>query len=110
MRTRSIKHIHKYQGTTLGPRKYPIYKCIRPGCGHYIAKELGLGRECLCHKCDDKMIIEGRKDKLPKKPLCRPCRGLRAETLPQVFKKTEIHETAMDIVNDILAQVGVGKK
>lgn len=103
------KHIHKYQGALLG-KDYEIYRCMRPACTHYIKKSLGLGRETLCHGCEEKTIIRGRADRLPLKPLCDTCRNRKKGIYPSPFARQELPKTAMDIVDDILSQVGVVKK
>jgi len=64
------EHVHKYVARILGGTKvvkrdgkkyiektggYPIYKCVY--CSHYIAREVAIGRECICWKCGEVMTL-----------------------------------------------------
>ncbi len=70
--TKKIDHIHKYQRTTLGRRKYPIYRCMTPGCTHYVDATLILNRICECWRCGKAMVIGKYAARLAK-PHCDDC-------------------------------------
>lgn len=64
-----MKHTHKYIGTTLGSKGYRIYKCKVPGCTHFIAEKLIIGRFCVCWRCGKDFTVHI----LHKKPHCDSC-------------------------------------
>ena len=51
------KHIHKYVRKKFGSKGFIIYRCILPGCTHFISADLIIGRESICNKCDKPFII-----------------------------------------------------
>lgn len=53
----SLKHTHRYERDTYGKNGYIIYKCVLPGCSHYVSKELALNKEGLCSSCENKILI-----------------------------------------------------
>jgi hypothetical protein len=98
----SLKHIHKYKQTLLGGEKILreqipgtkrykktliktggsiVYKCMIPGCTHFIDKGLLEGRESICWICGDKMVITSEAAKLvkPRHWDCRPGAAEAAE-------------------------------
>lgn len=86
-------HIHKYKRINFSKSKekgkeYWIYKCVKPGCTHYIPVELSEGLVCECNKCDNIMVItkavlNGGYRRTPlAKPHCPDC--LRTRQTPQI--------------------------
>lgn len=68
------KH-HKYQKKILG-KDYLVYKCVNPGCSHYISSELVVGKIAVCFRCDNKFVVtqdQVRKGKEMLKLHCKPC-------------------------------------
>jgi hypothetical protein len=59
------RYIEKTGGT-------PIYKCMIPGCGHYLTREMVLGRLSICWKCGGQMVMSAYSVTL-KKPHHREC-------------------------------------
>ena len=59
MAKRSLKpHIHKYMRVIKdNPPGYTVFKCMIPGCEHWIRKELCLGRESICWVCGTAVIL-----------------------------------------------------
>jgi len=51
------KHIHKYQRDKLG-KKHIIYRCVIPGCTHYVSRKMAKNRLSICHVCNEPMIID----------------------------------------------------
>lgn len=65
-------HIHKYELKKLG--KYEVYKCMQPGCRHYIAKGLAENRLSICWKCSEAFVLMKEVMHMHK-PKCQECRG-----------------------------------
>lgn len=67
------EHTHKYMRIILGrkSRNYRIYRCVLPGCAHYVNAELIGGMDCICWRCDKEFTIPRRKPL--KKPHCMQC-------------------------------------
>lgn len=63
-------HIHKYQREKLG--KQIIYRCMQPGCSHYIHPKLAVGRVSVCHYCGESFVMTKKSITL-KKPHCLNC-------------------------------------
>lgn len=81
-------HVHKYYRTELGKTRvvrkdgkrylekkpgYPVFKCALPGCPHFIARELAIGRKSVCWKCNGEMVLNMENTTL-KKPTHKECR------------------------------------
>ncbi len=69
--TKKISCIHKYQRTTLG-KNFLIYRCMVPGCSHYVSAKLMLNRICECWRCGNPMVIDKYSAHLAK-PHCENC-------------------------------------
>ena len=67
-----LKHVHRYEKTTLGRNKWPIHRCNLPDCNHYVASELVIGKFSICHRCGEKFIISKPVSRLAK-PHCMKC-------------------------------------
>ena len=85
------EHIHKYLKVILGGRRvvrrdgkrfiekcsgYEVFKCVVPGCNHFISSELILGRIGQCWKCNENLTLSPENTKL-KKPTHIWCRKTR---------------------------------
>ena len=74
-----MKHIHKYQKKDIGSnKKYEVYKCMIPGCSHYISLKQAEGKLAICHSCNDAFVITrstltGSSGKPLAKPKCPDC-------------------------------------
>ena|SRR5215204_6076621 len=68
------KHaVHQYVRVMDGER--PIYRCILPGCSHFIGEALILNKVSLCNRCGEEFII-GKSMIQPRrivKPHCDRC-------------------------------------
>jgi hypothetical protein len=73
------KHIHKYRRMRVGKqRDYPIYRCFKPGCPHYISEDHIINRESICWRCDKPFFITLKLKGL--KPICQDCKdGKKSE-------------------------------
>lgn len=71
---------HFYRRVKMGKNKdYIVYKCIKPGCPHYVPRELAVGRPSLCWSCNKEFIMTS-KNLQQAKPTCG-CRSFRQERL-----------------------------
>ena len=78
------KHIHKYQkGKLSASTGTVIYKCVLPGCSHYILPTLLKHRESICHRCDKPFIILREHERMAK-PHCSNCIKRKGERLPDI--------------------------
>lgn len=65
------QHIHKY--TRVKTEKSTLMKCAIPGCKHFLARLLAVGRESLCWRCGEAFFLTMENTTL-KKPCCDNCR------------------------------------
>lgn len=73
-------HLHKYKKVNLGQngKEYLIYRCMKPGCSHYIPVAMSEGKLCECDRCHEPMIItkivmQGSGGKPMARPHCPNC-------------------------------------
>jgi hypothetical protein len=77
------EHIHKYMRNILGSRNrvaykhgrrillkksdglFEVYRCMLPGCTHFVSTDLVVGRRSLCWSCGEEMIIMNANQKRP---------------------------------------------
>jgi len=53
-----IEHVHKYMRVKLGKKKdFIVFKCMIPGCTHYLQRDLVVGRESICWVCGELMTL-----------------------------------------------------
>ena len=50
------KHTHKYMKVTFSSG-FTVFKCMWPDCAHYVREELAEGRESVCWRCQDIMVL-----------------------------------------------------
>lgn len=93
------KHVHQYRRATLG-KDYLIYKCVLPGCTHYISADLIIGKKNKCWRCGDDHIISRKLAK----PHCAKCTKGH-EMVEEEIRPTEIasptvshHNAALDVL------------
>jgi hypothetical protein len=82
-------HYHKYE-RMLWPNKKPFYKCMSPGCSHYLPVEtLVINRESLCWgpMCNNLVTIT-RDDvnREVKHPTCDSCKLKKRELREEIMK------------------------
>lgn len=75
------EHLHKYLRVIQDKRKdgstYVVYKCILPGCTHWLRRELLISRLSICWRCGTEMILNTEALTM-KKPRHFECRGRSA--------------------------------
>lgn len=77
------KHFHRYE-RFYWPSHKPYYKCMEPGCGHYLTiAEHVIGRESLCWGpgCNKLVVItkEDVQNEI-KHPMCDDCKEERMKS------------------------------
>lgn len=75
-----LKHTHKYERTEVGKNGWIIYRCVLPGCTHYLpSAQLIVGKNSLCWGVCEGTTVYTQEDynqKL-KRPMCSGCRAIR---------------------------------
>jgi len=69
-------HTHQFQRRTLGKAKdYVVYACVHPKCNTYYPEDLIVGKESVCNRCKDTIIVVKRNSsgKIPHRPHCEEC-------------------------------------
>ncbi len=61
-------HVHKYKRDVLG-KDYEIYRCVLPGCTHYIPASMIKGKFSICWRCGEPFVIKLKHSK----PHCDDC-------------------------------------
>lgn len=84
----SSNHVHRYEKVILGKKGYTVFRCNLPNCNHYIAEKLAAGKESVCNRCGNVMILDKRAMRLTR-PHCVDC--------IQVRKKGE-HDTLLEFL------------
>lgn len=54
------KCLHKFKKVDISKtkgKKYIVFKCTLPFCQYYIAKHLVEGKECICNRCNQIMLM-----------------------------------------------------
>jgi hypothetical protein len=87
------KHIHKYERVVLGKRGYTVFRCILPGCGHYIREELATGKMAICNRCENVFIMDKVAITL-KKPHCLDCTKRKDNADFDIFKEMVLDKEA----------------
>lgn len=64
-------HIHKYIRDKFRTGTQ-IYKCVLPGCSHYILAQFVINKVSICWRCGEDFVINKRASDL-KKPTCDDC-------------------------------------
>lgn len=91
-------HLHRYKRINLSKKgidPYWVYKCVKPGCSHYIPTALSEGQICECNKCYEPMVItkvvlKGYKNNPLVRPHCPECSKTKA------FKQVDIITAFLD--------------
>lgn len=65
-------HVHKYQRVKWGKAGTIIWRCMLPGCTHYVHTEMAKNRKSLCWKCLGVFVLTGEK-LMRVRPKCDAC-------------------------------------
>lgn len=72
MPRKKTSHIHQYQKVEWGKNGTIVWRCVLPGCSHYLHDQFIDGKRSLCNECRAVFIMN--KDKMRrKKPKCDRC-------------------------------------
>lgn len=61
--------VHKYLRVKTKKNERVIFRCVLPGCMHYITEEFIVGKESICWRCPKVFVIQGRM-KYRTRPYC----------------------------------------
>lgn len=64
--------VHKYKRVEWGKNKTIVFRCMLPGCSHYVHEEFVRGRMSLCWKCGNPFVMNPDKERRVK-PKCDAC-------------------------------------
>jgi len=78
------EHAHRYTRIKLGKNDYIVFRCVRPGCSHYIRQELVVGKIAQCWRCEGDFVMN-QKTAMLKKPHCHKC-----TKTPEKYKKQKL--------------------
>lgn len=76
--------IHKYNRKRF-PNKTVYYKCVLPGCTHYLFEDLIWNKIMICNQCGDDFILTKRKQNQAK-PKCLSCTGRKDERVESLIE------------------------
>jgi len=71
MTKKMANHLHQYMRVTLG-KDYVVFRCMKPGCTHYIDIKLAPNRLCECNRCGEPMVL-GKYAMSLVRPHCDNC-------------------------------------
>ena len=74
------EHIHKYRLVQWGKKGTIVYRCMLPGCPHYVHATFIRNRLTICWQCGDTLVMT--PDKMRRvKPKCDKCVKLHPNSL-----------------------------
>jgi len=76
------KHVHQYKKI----KKSEIFRCIKPGCRHYLRKEFAIGAISICPRCGGTFQLNNRNMKL-EMPHCADCTQRRNQSELEQIKE-----------------------
>ena len=82
---------HKYKRIIFKKTGHTIFRCMLPGCPHFIRKELLQGRKAICWRCNEEFEI---KNVELSKPHCDKCTKNRTKQ-QSIDKKLDRLETRL---------------
>lgn len=83
------KHVHKYERVEAGKKGWVIFKCMLPGCTHFLpVAKMMVNRMSLCWGICDGLAIYTQRDYEVnlKHPMCEPCREIRKNQREEMLK------------------------
>ena len=93
--------IHKYKRVDIGRKNpYIVFRCVLPGCGHYVQEKFIIGREAQCWKCGSVFTIEYKESKLAR-PHCPDPACHKATYKGRAENLTEKQRKATDLVDEM---------
>lgn len=74
---------HQYVKAKLKPSGRIIYRCVIPGCTHYLFEEVVAGQQSICNRCEKEFVLTKAAMKRSK-PHCLECTRGREREGPKV--------------------------
>jgi len=73
------KHVHKYKRVKLPyTENFVVFKCQIPGCTTYKPRNLVIGEESICWKCNESLILDSENTYM-QKPTHKYCRKVKIQ-------------------------------
>lgn len=72
MAKKKADHLHIYKKKVLGTNGFKVFKCMKPGCTHYVRVDLAENALCACNRCGEAMVLTKAAMQLVK-PHCPDC-------------------------------------
>lgn len=94
-----VNHIHKYKrinigapiykdGKVIGRKDYPVYRCTKPDCKHYVRPELLEGKIAECGRCESSFVCDKSSKNLAE-PHCSGCTNKKKDVMNSTMKFIE---------------------
>ena len=81
--SKQYDHIHKYRKVLWGKQKTIVWRCMLPGCSHYVHDEMVRNRKSLCSLCNAPFVMN--PDKMRRiKPRCDRCQHRKNPVISQL--------------------------
>ena len=102
-----LKHTHQYRRAVgrktknnADSKMVNYYKCMLPGCTHYVRDFMILGKESICNRCGNRFTLPTSLRFLGNIPHCKKCtkKYVRKADLEQALD--EAIEEALDIEDE----------
>lgn len=101
MSKKKSSHIHKYMKVEWGKNKTLVWRCMIPGCPHYVHEEMARNRHSLCWECGGPFVMTLEK-MLRRKPKCDNCQGNVPAETPRSAPKVKSIASKLDaLLGDI---------
>ena len=86
-----MQHIHKYKRFEFSNGRL-AYRCMLPGCRHYILPQFLMGQRSICWRCGNAFTINAAQARMAKPTCCKE------------KKMNEVEERALD---ELMKELGV---
>ena len=91
-------HLHRYQRFTLKDSGKDIFRCVLPGCRHYLFEQFALGQHSECNRCAREFVLNRENMEL-RKPHCIDCtKGRKGTKKPRT---ADILESLDDLLSGL---------
>ena len=82
-------HVHRYERADIGvDKKYIVYRCNLPDCGHYLTPAMVKGKKSICNRCGEEMTMDALALSLAK-PHCQDCTVKKDKNVDKVKELVE---------------------
>lgn len=70
--SKKADHVHKYLKVKWGSKGTEVFRCMVPGCSHYVHIEMARNRMCICWGCGEAFVLDPDAMRR-KRPKCFQC-------------------------------------